>query len=182
MTPMLIKSLQAIRRASYVERCHTEKIIGSKQTLGHHQYNVAMLARLITNGDASVNLICVCLDHDIPECVMGDSPAQAKREHPKLKIALDEIEEQFFIQHGTFFHRVEQLISKDERCVLKIADSLDLLFYCTEQRMFGNRWVDSMYHNAWKIVLQYENPKNKTWLNNINLIQEHIVTLWSAAI
>lgn len=178
---MLLERLKAIRHASYVERCHTEMTIGN-QTLGHHQYNVAMIARLITNGEASASLICSCLDHDVPEHITGDSPGHTKLANPPLAKALETIEEKFFLHHKGFFHRSEQLILDDERRVLKLSDSLELAYFCCEQRMLGNKWVDNMYSNVMRVVRNSPWPSNTEWSTNASQLVMEAQRRWEEAV
>ena len=121
-----------VRESSYVERVHTIQTIGN-QTNGHHQYNVAMLALVFTNGKPSANLLKACLSHDIHEIVSGDSPSPIKW-HGKLREALEELEKEFNDEHGLRFDLTDQ-----EKLVLKWADGIEFAFYCIDQIEMGNR-------------------------------------------
>lgn len=120
-----------IRSAGNIKRYHTVQIIG-EQTVAAHSFNVAMLCKAI-EPNCSMNLLMAALTHDLAEIETGDIPATTKWYHKKLADELAEIETAFEEVHELYFQ-----LTKEERDTLKIADMLELIFFCDEQRKLGN--------------------------------------------
>ena len=164
------KLIKTIRSAADIRRYHTSRVIG-EQTIGHHSFNVAMLVRVITGDEASKDLIKAALDHDIPELATGDIPAPTKWLSPKIAEALYELDARFHSDHGNFFTEAHHL-TEDEARVLAIADMLELVLFCIEQREMGNLHLFSVELNGRKSLGKKPRPSNPDWNRNIS-------TLWS---
>ena len=159
------KLIKTIRSAADIRRYHTSRVIG-EQTIGHHSFNVAMLVRVITNNEAGADLIKAALDHDIPELATGDIPAPTKWLSPKIAEALYELDSQFHSAHGNFFTEAHHL-TEDEARVLSIADMLELVLFCIEQREMGNTHLLSVETNGKKALGKKPRPNNFEWNSNI---------------
>ena len=142
--------VQLARRAHAVKRYHTEHTIGH-QTIADHSYGVAMLVLYLTDGSASANLIKAALYHDLPEQHTGDTPAPAKWDSPALSDALGAMEDRWAQENGFSVPN----LSESDRVVLKWADSLELMFYCLEQRRMGNRYAEQPFYKVVEFLLRY---------------------------
>src|SRR6266404_3521005 len=61
-----------------VQRFHTEKFVGTKETVFHHSASAALILIEILGEECSRTLIKAALIHDLPESVIGDIPAPVK--------------------------------------------------------------------------------------------------------
>lgn len=139
--PKSVSKLLLIRKGHSVKRCHTEPIIGS-YCVGQHSAGVAALLLAFTDGEASVHLLKAALYHDIPECVLGDIPAPAKWYNTEeTQKALDLTEKHFVHDQELFVPLRERELE-----LLYIADKMELMFFCKEQRDMGNTHVDHMFN------------------------------------
>lgn len=123
------------------KRYHCVPIIG-EQTVAAHSARVALLANQIMGGEASAQLLWVCLTHDLAECVTGDVPAPAKWRNEDLAAAVERVEGKFNDDNG-----LHVPLSFEERQVLKWADSLECFAFCIDQLMMGNRHVKYICEN-----------------------------------
>lgn len=129
-----------IRCGGSVKRYHTRFTIG-EQTVAAHSWGVAAI--LLDICEPSVDLLRAALLHDVAEHVIGDTPANAKWASPDLKDALKDAE-----------HAVEQEyklavpLNEEDALMLSIADMLELMWYCLEQRRIGNTTLDDVWSNG----------------------------------
>jgi 5'-deoxynucleotidase YfbR-like HD superfamily hydrolase len=130
-----------LRSAAMTKRCHTVPTIGH-QTVGEHSYHVAMLVIELSDGYPSIELIKAALYHDLAETSTGDIPATTKWRSPLLKQKLEIMEQMFDQRHGLTVELLEY-----EKVILKVADAMELGFYCVDQLMYGNKHVVPMYRN-----------------------------------
>ena len=121
-----------MRRGGAVKRWHTIDNIKA-QTVADHSWGVAcIIADLWPN--ASADLLRAALYHDITEHVTGDIPAPAKWKFPELANTLRGIEFQLGAELG-----IETTLNELDSLLLKIADMLELLWYCVEEERLGNK-------------------------------------------
>lgn len=143
-TPKSVEKLLLVRKGHSVKRCHTEPIIGN-YFVGQHSAGVAALLLAFTNGEASSELLTAALYHDVPECVLGDLPAPTRWYNtPETQHALDLAENRFIKAHGLYVQ-----LDSEEKELLYVADKMELMFFCKEQRGMGNTLVDGMF---WRLV------------------------------
>jgi 5'-deoxynucleotidase YfbR-like HD superfamily hydrolase len=126
-----------LRDYAEVKRFHGERV--SPQSVGEHQYGVAMIIFEIVDAP-TINLIRAALTHDMAERQSGDMPAPVKWAYPDLAARLQEIEDEALEELGFNFK-----LTEEEKVALKIADYLEASFYCYEQRMLGNRYADEIF-------------------------------------
>jgi 5'-deoxynucleotidase YfbR-like HD superfamily hydrolase len=124
----------AHRKSNNVLRFHTLPPV-KPETVGHHSAGVAILCIVIAEHKPSVQLLMAALLHDMHEGMTGDIPAMSKWASPKLRAALDDLEEQFTHHYLPF----PAILTDYERRVLKQADMLDLCFKAKEEVDIGNR-------------------------------------------
>ncbi len=116
-----------------VKRFHTLPTI-VEETVGHHSANVALICDILTDGEASKEIIIAALKHDIPEQWTGDIPAPAKWIDPNFNDMIKKVEKNWATQTG---YKIPELVG-DDLLVLKAADMLDLCFKCVEEITLGN--------------------------------------------
>lgn len=135
-----MRDLQFMWEAGYTTRYHTVRTL-LQDTVGHHSYNVACILMHLRPG-CSAKLLRAALKHDMAEHIVGDMPAPAKRAMG-IRELFGEHEDKVMAEHGV---EPEDLMP-DERWVLKLADSLDGLRFCIQERMMGNRSIVWVYDN-----------------------------------
>ena len=128
------KTLGLQLMAGRVKRYHNHSIIG-EQTVGEHTYGMVQIIRCLTDDDCSGNLLKAALDHDVPEAITGDIPFTAKKGHPELKIAVDNVEAEVEKEYG-----LQRLLNAAEYNVLKQADLLEMGFFGINQMRLGNKY------------------------------------------
>jgi 5'-deoxynucleotidase YfbR-like HD superfamily hydrolase len=74
------------------------------------------------------------LFHDLAESEFGDVPATAKWSSETLDRALSNLEHTWNNANGLC-----TVLSEQETTIINIVDKLELVLYCTEQMMLGNR-------------------------------------------
>lgn len=131
-----------LRDYGHTKRSHVIRTVHT-QNVAEHSHGVALFAAQLYGGKPSANLLLACLYHDLPECVTGDVPATAKWNNEALAVALSEEERQFEADNG-----LDIELTPTEKVVLKLCDLLDLGYYCVDELLYGNRHVNSMYHNV----------------------------------
>lgn len=65
---------------------------------------------------------------------MGDIPAPVRWSSERLANLLDEQEVMWAVEHGTYITMCDI-----EDAILAVADKLELVWFCTEQMLLGNR-------------------------------------------
>ena len=130
-----MSAIQVIKlaKATNVKRFHTVPIIG-EQNIGHHSLRVALILRYVLNGNVSNSLIWATLFHDLAEVTIGDIPSQAKGSSERLSDLLDDWENTWHFDNGT-----DIFLTEEENMFLSIADKLELVLFCTEQMLLGNK-------------------------------------------
>jgi 5'-deoxynucleotidase YfbR-like HD superfamily hydrolase len=107
-------------------------------TVGHHQYGVAWLCYLLSDGKASANLLMSALSHDLPEQVLGDMPSPGKRLLGIEPGLFSKSENTLLEDNLCAFHK---LLSEEEHNTLKLADYLEGMLSLVQERRLGNLTV-----------------------------------------
>lgn len=144
MNALILKQLQAIERSARVRRYHTEPLLHA-QNVGEHTYAVMWLIMLLTDGEASRDLLLAALQHDTPEFSTGDIPAPTKR-LTGMKAAFDALEDGVMSD----LEWPPMRLTVDEARTLKMADNLEGLMFCGFELRRGNLdilWAMSNYLN-----------------------------------
>lgn len=151
-----MNGLEFMWRGGNVKRYHTERTL-MEDTVGHHSYNVACIIMHLRPG-ASAALLRAALKHDMAEWKMGDMPAPAKRAMPDF-IELDSggppykartFREVFAIREAELLELsgiATENLSDEEAWVLKLADSMDGMRFCIQERRMGNVGVTPIWEN-----------------------------------
>lgn len=130
-----------LREASDVQRLHVIRTIGEYSN-GQHSFNMLAMLRLLWP-EAPVALVWAIVEHDIPERVTGDIPSPSI--HNVLSASREAMKQEEFdclleVLLGEYF------ISLDSELMpwLKGLDLLELYLYAKDQRMLGNRNLETM--------------------------------------
>ena len=135
---MQIHTLRTIREAGAIKRYHTARTIAC-ETVAEHSFNVVNLILVLTEGQASRELILAALTHDMGELAVGDIPSPIKRAMPEeVHSEIERREQQAVLaMHPQVFME----LSAEEEHILSLADKLDGLLKCTEELKMGNRHI-----------------------------------------
>ncbi len=159
----------SLRASGYVKRWHTFQHLGQAQTNAEHSAQALSLLFLLypqhseedhTNGctsrcGPSMNLVKSLLWHDHAERVVGDVPAPVRRANPEFAAMYEAAEEDFFEKHSRVWHAMCEL-TIHEREWLKAIDTLELLCWCYDQVMLGNRHAEIVRHRAQEYLMTSE--------------------------
>jgi 5'-deoxynucleotidase YfbR-like HD superfamily hydrolase len=140
MPKSLSDQLRFIQSGMQTVRYHTEVTL-QRQTVGQHSCGVALLCDVLTEGKASADLLRAALVHDLAEHRLGDMPAPAKRELG-IRGVFQKSEDDLLHEHDLFVG----LTDEDEH-VLKIADAMDGMLNCIQERRLGNTIISYIYNN-----------------------------------
>ena len=121
------------RLGGKVKRFHTITTI-QQQTVAQHSWGVALIMHELLGYNPPTNMWMYALLHDVAECKTGDVPAPTKLELD-VKECFDELEEKWLKEAG--YTTLE--IDKAQKLVVKIADILEGMAFCMEERKLGNR-------------------------------------------
>lgn len=144
-----IEWVDMARAGGYVKRYHSCRIIG-EQSVAEHSFGVAMLVIWLTDGAASSTLIKAALYHDLPEQDTGDIPAPIKKLEPRVKSMFDALENDFMKMY-----ELNTELNKYQEGVLKWADTLELLVFCTEQYEMGNSQIIKVFNKGVNYCAHY---------------------------
>ena len=84
--------------------------------------------------EAPTQMLHAALFHDVAECITGDVPANAKWDYPKLAQELQATEQDIYKKWGLLVPEIEP----SHKEVLKWADGLELMHFCSEEVRMGN--------------------------------------------
>lgn len=140
MRHLITEQAAFLRAGGYTRRYHGWRTI-KDDLVGSHSYNVANLVMLL-RPDCRKELLMVAIRHDSAEWIAGDSPSDVKRQVPELKVALDAYEDKVFADIGLTLPD----LTDDEYKVLKIADNLDGLMFCVQEREMGNLLIVPVFN------------------------------------
>lgn len=143
------------------KRFHTVPTI-REHTVGQHAYGVAGLVWLLTQGEASAQLLMAALMHDAPEQIYGDVPSPAKKGSPVLKCAMDSLENDLMANYDLLFS-----LEEHELRVLKLADLYEGLWSCMQEYKMGNRIMIEPLNNFSeyiRLMSPQPGPEMDVWL------------------
>lgn len=151
----ITKQIEFIRKGGLVKRYHTKNTI-APNTVAHHSFGVAHFCYLLSEGNASVNLIMAALCHDMAEQVTGDISSPTKRRFPELAAMVQKMEYDVLGEHDMDF---EMTLGPEETTILKMADCMDGMTFCINEFELGNHSIIEVYNR----YVQYFNdiPANE---------------------
>lgn len=145
------KFYKALVRAGRVKRWHTVDTVAT-QNVADHTYGVMCTLMLITDGNASRELLIAALSHDILEGITGDTPHPFKSQYPdEFNFLEDAAEAQ--IPKG-----FAPTITKDESNLLKVADLLECGVWATHELILGNAGALPIMLNVLRSISGMEVP------------------------
>lgn len=140
----MLKRAQVARQAGNVGRYHTQSLL-KPENVAQHTFNALNLLLILTNGQVSQQLVQALLTHDMGEYVTGDIPSPAKRRlDAESRDAINNLEEESM---RAIHPELAIALTAYEHKLLKLADNLDGLLKCIEERRLGNRSMDICYEN-----------------------------------
>lgn len=153
MTPHL--RLLRLRAGADVLRYHTggPPILG-EQRVGQHSANVQLIL-LCLHPNPSRALLLAALTHDLAEFDTGDSPAHVKWWNPEITAALEKVEEAVLARLD-----LQILLDAEEHQWLRLADTLEYMYFALEQRKLGNSNADIIFERG--LPRLYTHPLHET--------------------
>jgi 5'-deoxynucleotidase YfbR-like HD superfamily hydrolase len=144
------------RGGAEVKRGHTIPFI-RQYTVGHHTFNAQMIAMYLAdqndlNRNDKLNLFIIISTHDMPELFTGDMPSNFKKANPLIADEIFKAEMSWIKRHLP--PSMQLFIDCDNEqpaglmgCIIKLADGLELLWWCVEELEMGNRRIHHVYTN-----------------------------------
>jgi 5'-deoxynucleotidase YfbR-like HD superfamily hydrolase len=139
---MTAEQLGFLFRAFDVKRYHTLPLI-REQTVGDHTARVLVVAFYLAEHTPSMELVSAILEHDGYEFFTGDIPATMKwfdgfGDH--VEVAEKKIDEVFSLNYKSY-----ELLTAEEKLLLKVADTTELCCRCSAEVMMGNRFLAPIF-------------------------------------
>ena len=134
-----IEWIEEIRHGGNVKRCHNFPIIG-EQRVSAHTWGVLVIADKLYPDYLDSHLMRAITYHDVPEYITGDIPKNAKWRSPDIAAGQDLLHNEVLDQLGLVFK-----LDIQQHRVMKICDGIELMYFCMEQRLLGNRYVDRVF-------------------------------------
>jgi 5'-deoxynucleotidase YfbR-like HD superfamily hydrolase len=134
----LLERVRFIMGGGNVRRFHVVSTV-HPNTVAQHSWGVAWLTYLLSEGMPSAALLLAAMAHDLAEQHTGDVPSTTKRAL-KMEDKLDAIERAALHERGLAFKLTDKELS-----VLNMADRLDGMLYCVQERQLGNKNVGIVY-------------------------------------
>jgi 5'-deoxynucleotidase YfbR-like HD superfamily hydrolase len=156
-------NIKNILNSGGVVRFH-QQVGVTKQQNSEHQWGVALIVQHL-NPDCSKDLLLAALTHDAAESYTGDSPFPVKKDHPELSVILRKLEVQWEKENDINFD-----LSYEEKATLKLADSLEGMWYCLQRYKCGEKNALTPF-NAWRKFICGNLNMSSTYLYQ-SLIQE----------
>lgn len=134
-----MKDIEFMWAGGYTDRYHTHRTL-LRDSVGHHSFNVACTIMHL-RPDASAALLKAALLHDVAEHKVGDVPAPTKRDMG-IRDAFTTHEAKVMAEAGIEF----PALTSEEDWVLELADGLDGMRYCLQERSMGNLGIEEIFH------------------------------------
>lgn len=148
-----------------IQRCQTDHIL-KPHSVATHSYYVVALAMLIgdeisSRFDFSMELLLrKAVLHDMEEAITGDIIYPVKHATPELNqvlvSALEELSSQVFerdFPHLKGYQILNETAKEGiEGAIVELADRLELLLYCWEEKNMGNELLNHVYLKARVLV------------------------------
>lgn len=171
-----MKLVKLIRKLNSINRCALFPLV-KPTTVSEHSFHVSVLALFILEDlkalGREVNELKVlkhALLHDVEESIISDIPFTVKL-HIK-----DSLNEALRIMGGEQMPEAPEWLLEEvhatcdgspEWLITKAADMLELLCYCKDEEMLGNRNLEDMYNRAWQVLEGLAVRINSPWLDSM---------------
>lgn len=139
-----LSSLLFMRRGGETRRYHGFRML-QEDTVGHHTFNLLSILIHICP-DASATLLRAALKHDVAEHIVGDMPAPTKRATcfgEGFREQFGRHEADVAAQAGLDLE--EDALTPEEKRFLKLADAMDGMMFCIDERALGNQRVSHVF-------------------------------------
>jgi 5'-deoxynucleotidase YfbR-like HD superfamily hydrolase len=135
-------SIYETYRSGHVQRFHgNPDMAWTGQTLGHHQWGVAMLLCALFPERVNAAVLWEALHHDTGEMHTCDMSYPAKMRYPEAAAALAEAEGDARVWMGV----PEVVLTEEEEAMLKLCDRLESLLFAkvrTPWVLHGDGWPE----------------------------------------
>ena len=151
-----------IMRAGLTQRFHATPGLPA-QSVAEHSWGVAMILLYLWPNSAA-QTVHSALSHDTGEHVTGDMPAPFKWAHDDIRELVESAEHSELLRLG-----LPRAYTPEEARRVKVADGIDLMFYCLRQRTAGNQHADQVFT---KIRQSLFNNHTSLFLQEARLIED----------
>jgi 5'-deoxynucleotidase len=148
----MLKRVKLSRRAGRVVRYHTQYLT-RPETVAEHVFGVLNILVIMTEGQLSATLLKAALAHDSGEYISGDVPSPVKRRVPGMREAVNLIENG--AAGAIYYDAAGGPPTEWEHTLLKVADNLDGLLKCAEERAMGNYTISESYGDGTSVGGNY---------------------------
>ncbi len=107
----------------------------NSQTNAAHSWGVVAICHALWP-DCSRLLLLAAIYHDVPEYVTGDIPADAKWKDPFIRKGVEAHEKWTMEELG--LETIFEDLTEQEKKMLKIADMMELCWFCRDEITMGN--------------------------------------------
>ena len=166
MTYSLAERIYNTRMAGRIRRLHIRPMNGEEQNVAAHTWGVTMIL-IDLFPDVSRDAILFALRHDVPEVVTGDIPANVKWANPGLEEALEQREKEFMKKMGWKSEHSGVPSYKRENLYIRLADRIELMFYCMEQMYMGNWLLADVYVNVREKIVEDCAQLDNEYINKV---------------
>lgn len=185
-----------VSRTVLVKRFNGQRIVGERMSIAEHQYEVALYGSMFfqdhevkkalneflghSDSYSSLNALELevmkhCLVHDIPEVYTSDIPYPIKAKSPKLKEALDEVEEIIVDSFPSSLKALYKVSDPMTLSILKILDIIAVVREINDEHKYGNIIQPKGVKN---ITLElFNNLLNKEYGNHHAIALERLVEI-----
>ena len=149
----MLERLKIYREGLSVERLHTVPHIQAYNN-GYHSANAALIAYELCKllGVDSGPVVLHMLLHDVPEGYTGDIPGNFKDDNPIFTGELNIIEHQWVCTNIPDL----PLLNAQQINICKLADIIELGFYCVDEIEMGNRKVVAVLDHVVDSMTDYQ--------------------------
>lgn len=130
----VVERIKFAREAAEVKRHHTNPTLMT-QTDGHHTFNMLTMLRILYP-EARIELVWAILEHDIPERIIGDSPAPSKWFGFTNESNVDHWEVR--MNEKVFGSSMFDRLTNEEKMWLSGLDLLEYYCFCKDELKLGN--------------------------------------------
>lgn len=138
------------------KRYHTVQTHNT-QDIAAHSFGVAWWCEMLTDGEASKQLIMAALTHDLAEHIVGDVPSPAKRAMG-CRDAFNAYEDSILTENKVIHY---MKLTDVEKTILKAADCFDGLMFCLNERRMGNKHVEIVYGRYYSYITEVKDKAFK---------------------
>lgn len=175
MKEISVTTIKKIRQLNNIQRCQLYSTL-KPTSVAEHSYHVGVLSMFIYHelkNTYDINfekLISMALTHDIEEVILSDIPYTIKKhiESELQHILKKSVYDEFFNAPDWF---IKYIIYPDdgsiEYKILKLADMVELVYYCMGEFALGNKTQQPMFNRAISIAQDLASSINSSIMLDI---------------